>query len=261
MDTLYEVGDTRVSFTIQSVSKPFAFAIALDSLGASTVEAAIDVEPSGEAFNSIRLNAENKPFNRWSMREPLPAPSLIAAAKGEGAFEFIRKALSRFAGRELDVDEAVYASERATGDRNRAIGYLLRNSSVIEGDVGVMLDVYFRQCAILVTRRDIAVNGRDAGQSRIESPLTGDQVVAPYAVARTLSVMTTAGMYDYAGEWIYRVGIPAKSGVGGGILAALPAQFGFGSFSPRLDPHGNSVRGVQVCELLSKHFDLHMPQP
>jgi glutaminase len=254
---LYEVGDTDVPFTIQSMSKAFVFALALDSLGASKVEAVIGVEPSGDAFNSIRLNADNKPFNAMVNAGAITCSGLIATARGEGAFEFIRQGLSRFAGRELGVDEAVYASERATGDRNRAIGYLLRNSSVIRGDVGAVLDVYFRQCSILVTARDIAVMAATLANRGL-NPLTGDQVVAPYAIARTLSVMTTAGMYDFAGEWIYRVGIPAKSGVGGGILAALPSQFGFGSFSPRLDPHGNSVRGIQVCEVLSAHFDLHM---
>src|SRR6202007_286688 len=177
--------------------------------------------------------------------------------KGAGAFEYIRQALGRFAGRELDVDEAVYASESATGDRNRAIGYLLRNNTVIKGDVGAVIDVYFRQCSILVTARDIAVMAATLA-NRGTNPVTGEQVMTPYAISRTLSVMTSSGMYDYAGEWIYRVGIPAKSGVGGGILAALPARLGLGSYSPRLDGHGNSVRGIKVCEALSSHYGLHM---
>jgi glutaminase len=182
---------------------------------------------------------------------------LIHEAKGDGAFEYIRQALGRFAGRELGIDEAVYASESATGDRNRAIGYLLRNSSVIKDDVGAVLEVYFRQCSVLVTARDIAVMAATLA-NRGTNPVTGEQVMTPYAISRTLSVMTSSGMYDYAGEWIYRVGIPAKSGVGGGILAALPARLGLGSYSPRLDRHGNSVRGIKVCEALSSHYDLHM---
>lgn len=254
---LYEVGDTAVPFTIQSISKAFVFALALDSLGPASVESVIGVEPSGDAFNSIRLNADNKPFNAMVNAGAITCSGLIAAAKGADALAFIRRGLERFAGRELGVDEAVYASERATGDRNRAIGYLLRNAAVIGGDVGAVLDVYFRQCSMLVTARDLAVMAATLANRGL-NPFTGEQVVAPYAVARTLSVMTTAGMYDYAGAWIYRVGIPAKSGVGGGILAALPSQFGFGSFSPRLDAHGNSVRGIAMCELLSTHFDLHM---
>jgi len=254
---VYEVGDTRVPFTIQSISKAFVFALALDTLGADKVESAIGVEPSGDPFNSIRLNAENHPFNPMVNAGAIACSGLIREAKGDAAFDHIRQALGRFAGRELDVDEAVFASESATGDRNRAIGYLLRTSSVIKDDVRAVLDVYFRQCSVLVTARDIAVMAATLANRGI-NPVTGEQVMTPYAISRTLSVMTSSGMYDFAGEWIYRVGIPAKSGVGGGILAALPARLGIGSYSPRLDGHGNSVRGIKVCEALSSHYGLHM---
>ncbi|HEY3678509.1 MAG TPA: glutaminase A [Bradyrhizobium sp.] len=254
---VYEVGDSRIPFTIQSMSKPFVFALALDTLGAERVERSIGVEPSGDPFNSIRLNAQNHPFNPMVNAGAITCSGLIVEAKGAGAFEHIRQALGRFAGRELGMDEAVYASESATGDRNRAIGYLLRNSGVIARDVSAVLDVYFRQCSVLVTARDIAVMAATLANGGV-NPVTGEQVMTPYAIARTLSVMTSSGMYDYAGEWIYRVGIPAKSGVGGGILAALPALLGLGSYSPRLDKHGNSVRGIKVCEALSSHYDLHM---
>jgi glutaminase len=254
---VYEVGDTRVPFTIQSISKAFVFALALDTLGAERVESVIGVEPSGEPFNSIRLNADNHPFNPMVNSGAIACSGLIHQAKGNAALEFIRQALSRFAGRDLGVDEAVFASESATGDRNRAIGYLLRNSAVIQDDVSAVLEVYFRQCSILVTARDCAIMAATLANRGL-NPVTGEQVVSPYAITHTLSVMTSSGMYDYAGEWVYRVGIPAKSGVGGGILAALPAQLGLGSYSPRLDNHGNSVRGIKVCEALSSHFDLHM---
>ena len=254
---VYEVGDTRIPFTIQSISKPFVFALALDTLGAAEVEGEIGVEPSGDPFNSIRLNADNHPFNPMVNAGAIACSGLIHQAKGEHAFEYIRQALGRFAGRELDIDEAVYASESLTGDRNRAIGYLLRNSTVIRDDVGAVLEVYFRQCSVLVTARDIAVMAATLANRGI-NPVTGEQVMTPYAISRALSVMTSSGMYDYAGEWIYRVGIPAKSGVGGGILAALPARLGLGSYSPRLDRHGNSVRSIKVCEALSSHYDLHM---
>jgi glutaminase len=254
---VYETGDSRVPFTIQSMSKPFVFALALDTLGAERVESVIGVEPSGDPFNSIRLNAENHPFNPMVNAGAITCSGLILQAKGDAAFDAIRQALSRFAGRELDVDEAVFASESATGDRNRAIGYLLRNSGVITDDVRKVLDVYFRQCSVLVTARDAAVMAATLANRGV-NPVTGEQVVTPYAVSRTLSVMTSSGMYDYAGAWIYRVGIPAKSGVGGGILAALPARLGLGSYSPRLDGHGNSVRGIKVCEALSSHYGLHM---
>jgi glutaminase len=254
---VYEVGDSRIPFTIQSMSKPFVFALALDTLGAARVENAIGVEPSGDPFNSIRLNADNHPFNPMVNAGAITCSGLIREAKGDGAFEYIRSALGRVAGRELGVDEAVFTSESTTGDRNRAIGYLLRTNSVLKEDVSKVLEVYFRQCAILVTARDIAVMAATLA-NRGKNPVTGEQVMTPYAISRTLSVMTSSGMYDYAGEWIYRVGIPAKSGVGGGILAALPARLGLGSYSPKLDSHGNSVRGIGVCEALSAHYDLHM---
>src|SRR6476660_8968068 len=254
---VYEIGDSAFPCTIQSISKAFVFALALETIGAERVESVIGVEPSGEAFNSIRLRTDNRPFNPMVNAGAIACSGLIYDAQGDGAFGQILETLGRFAGRALDVDEAVFASERATGDRNRAIAYLLRNYAVIKGDVDAILDVYFRQCSVLVTARDSAVMAATLA-NRGRNPLSGDQVVSPYAVARTLSVMTSSGMYDYAGEWIYRVGIPAKSGVGGGIIAALPSQLGLGTFSPPLDEHGNSVRGLKVCEELSSHFDLHV---
>jgi glutaminase len=254
---VYEVGDSGVLFTIQSISKAFVFALALELLGAEKVEAVIGVEPSGDAFNSIRLRPDNRPFNPMVNSGAIACSGLIHQAKGSEAFECIRAALSSFAGRELGVDEQVFASERDTGDRNRAIAYLLRNYAVINGDVGAVLDVYFRQCSVLVTSRDLAIMAATLANNGV-NPITGTEVMSPYTVARTLSIMTSSGMYDYAGEWIYRVGMPAKSGVGGGIVAALPAQLGLGTFSPPLDAHGNSVRGLKICEALSTHFGLHM---
>ncbi|NMN58664.1 glutaminase [Xanthobacter sp. SG618] len=254
---VYEAGDTQVPFTIQSVSKAMVFALALDLLGAERVEAAIGVEPSGEAFNSIRLRADNKPFNAMVNAGAIACSGLIAESTGGDAFELIRQALGRFAGRDLGVDEAVFESERSTGDRNRAIAYLLRTYGGVTGDVDRLLDVYFRQCSVLVTARDLAVMGATFANHGV-NPLTGATVASNYAVARTLAVMSSSGMYDFAGEWIYRVGVPAKSGVGGGILAALPSQLGLGTFSPRLDMHGNSVRGIRTCEAISEAFDLHM---
>ena len=254
---IYEVGDSTVPFTIQSISKAFVFALALETIGAKRVESLIGVEPSGEAFNSIRLSADNRPFNPMVNAGAIACSGLIYQAQGSGAFEHILSTLSRFAGRTLDVDEAVFASERETGDRNRAIAYLLRTYGVIHGDVDDILDVYFRQCSVLVTARDIAIMAATLSNRGV-NPLTEQQVISPYVVARTLSVMASSGMYDYAGEWIYRVGIPAKSGVGGGIVAALPSQLGLGTYAPLLDSHGNSVRGLKVCQALSSRFDLHV---
>jgi glutaminase len=254
---VYEIGDSAVPFTIQSVSKAFVFALALEMVGEERVAAAIGVEPSGEAFNSIRLTNDNRPFNPMVNAGAIACSGLIHQVKGPAAFEHIREKLSQFAGRQLTVDDAVHASEVVTGNRNRAIAWLLRNYSVLQGDVDAVLDTYFRQCAVLVTARDLAVMAATLANRGI-NPVTGVAVITPHVVARTLSVMTSSGMYDYAGEWIYRVGIPAKSGVGGGIVAALPSQLGLGTFSPCLDSHGNSARGLKVCEALSARFDLHM---
>jgi glutaminase len=254
---VYDVGDTTVQFTIQSISKAFVFALALEKLGHDHVEKTIGVEPSGEAFNSIRLTADNRPFNPMVNAGAIACSGLVHLAEGDGAFDLIHDTLSRFAGRRLDIDDAVYLSERATGDRNRAIAWLLHNYGVLQSNVDQALDVYFRQCAILVTSRDLAVMAATLANGGV-NPITGERVISSYVVARTLSVMTSSGMYDYAGEWIYRVGIPAKSGVGGGIIASLPAQLGLGTFSPRLDSHGNSVRGLKTCEALSSFFGLHL---
>ncbi len=254
---VYEAGDSAVPFTIQSISKAFVFSLALEIFGADRVYQAIGVEPSGDAFNSIRLLPDNRPFNAMVNAGAITCSGLIHQAEGRGAFERILETLGRFAGRKLCVDEAVFESESATGDRNRAIAYLLRNHGVVKGDVDEVLEVYFRQCSILVTARDLAVMAATLANRGL-NPVTSEKVISSYAVARTLSVMTSAGMYDYAGEWIYRVGIPAKSGVGGGILAAIPSQLGLGTYSPLLDEHGNSTRGIKTCEALSSHFELHV---
>lgn len=254
---VYEVGDSTVEFTIQSISKAFVFALALEAVGADRVEAIVGVEPSGDAFNSIRLRADNRPFNPMVNAGAIACVGLICESDADGAFERVRTTLGRFAGRRLEVDEPTFRSERESGDRNRAIAYLLRNHGVLQGDVDKVLDVYFRQCSLRVSARDLSVMAATLA-NKGRNPLTGEQVTSSYAVARTLSVMTSSGMYDSAGGWVYRVGIPAKSGVGGGIVAALPSQLGLGTYSPRIDDQGNSVRGLRTCEALSTHFGLHM---
>src|SRR5258708_5088000 len=247
---IYEVGDRAVPFTSQSVSKAFVFALALELVGEERVAAAIGVEPSGEAFNSIRLTNDNRPFNPMVNAGAIACSGLIHQVDGAAAFERIREKLSQFAGRELSVDDAVHASEVTTGNRNRAIAWLLRNYLVVQGDVDAVLDTYFRQCAVLVTARDLAVMAATLANRGV-NPVTRVQVISPHVVARTLSVMTSSGMYDYAGEWIYRVGIPAKSGVGGGIAAALPCQIGLGTFSPCPASHGKRVVGLRGCAATS----------
>lgn len=254
---VHTVGDADIEFTIQSISKAFVFALALELLGNDEVLKTIGVEPSGEAFNSIRLSPDNRPFNPMVNAGAIACTGLIYSVNPLSAFDMIHEKLGQFAGRNLAIDETVFESERKTGDRNRAIAWLLRNYGKLSGDVTASVDVYFKQCSILVTARDLAVMGATLANNG-RNPVTDVTVVSPETCARVLSIMSSCGMYDYSGEWIYRVGLPAKSGVGGGIVATLPAQMGMGTFSPRLDPLGNSVRGVKVCENVSSHFELHV---
>ena len=165
--------------------------------------------------------------------------------------------LGRFAGRQLGLDDAVYASERDTGHRNRAIAHLLRGTGAIADDPDAVVDAYFRVCAVSVTARDLALIAATLANGG-RNPLSGEQAASDATVRDTLSVMATCGMYDGAGEWMYEVGLPAKSGVSGGIFAVLPGQLGIGVWSPRLDSRGNSVRGVAVCRDLARELDLHL---
>jgi glutaminase len=186
----------------------------------------------------------------------IAAASLVAGRSAGEQWERILALFSLYAGRRVDLDEAVYRSERDTGHRNRAISHMLRNFGILGEDPERAVDLYFRQCSIAVTCRDLAVMAATLATGGT-NPITRERALDPRNVDEVLSVMTTCGMYDYAGEWVYRVGIPAKSGVSGGILAVLPGQLGIGVFSPPLDARGNSVRGVAVCTALSEELELH----
>lgn len=254
---LYEVGDTRMPFTIQSISKPFTYALALADRGLDVVAGKIDVEPSGEPFNEISLDAvTERPRNPMINAGAITSASLIGGRTAEERFERIRASYSRYAGRSLSFNDAVYRSEARTGHRNRAIGYMLRSFGIIDHDPEAAVDLYFRQCSIDVTAADLAMMAATMANNGV-NPHTKERALAPALVERVLSVMTTCGMYDGAGDWVARVGMPAKSGVGGGILAVLPGQMGIAVYSPRLDSHGNSVRGVAACRELSTRLELH----
>ncbi|MDH6194400.1 glutaminase [Mycobacterium frederiksbergense] len=254
---VYESGDTAVEFTIQSISKPFTYALALDQIGQDAVDARIGVEPTGEAFNEISVdNVTKTPKNPMINAGAIAAVSLIPGDSVGERFERILEFYSECAGRRLDIDMDVYASEKATGNRNRAIAYMLTSFGALTGDPDEVLDVYFRQCSIKVTTTDLARMAATLARGGL-NPLTGRQVTDANVIRRTLSVMVTCGMYDATGDWVSAVGLPAKSGVGGGIVAVLPGQLGIGVYSPRLDSRGNSVRGVQVCRSLSAQLGLH----
>jgi glutaminase len=254
---VYESGDARTEFTIQSISKPFTYALALDQVGEDIVDSKIGVEPSGEAFNEISVDDTTKtPKNPMINAGAIAAVALVPGVSPDERFDTIREFYSACAGRRLDFDEDVYRSEKATGSRNRAIAYMLDSFGVLADDPDDVLDVYFRQCSLRVTSVDLARMGATLARGGI-NPQTGRRVTSTRVVQRTLSVMVTCGMYNAAGDWVSAVGLPAKSGVGGGIVAVLPGQLGIGVYSPLLDARGNSVRGVLLCRNLSERLGLH----
>jgi len=254
---VYEVGDTRQVFTIQSISKALSYGLALEDRGEDFILSRIGVEPSGEAFNAISLKPESgAPFNPMINAGAIATCGQILATAAQTRIQRILAYLSACAGRALEVDAAVYQSESETGHRNRAIGWMLRNFGILNEEPTEVLETYFQQCAISVTCRDLAVMGATlANQGR--NPLTRERAVNPDVVDNILSVMSTCGMYDFSGHWAYDVGIPAKSGVGGGIVGVVNRQLGIASFSPRLDAKGNSVRGMGAFKVLAEHFGLH----
>jgi glutaminase len=255
---IFEFGDFNQPFTIQSVSKPFVYGLALEDHGVDHVLGKVGVEPSGDAFNAIVLDERsNRPFN------PMVNAGAIATAdmiEGKDITERTGRMLAmfrRYCGRELHLDTSVFLSERTTGHRNRAIAHLMLNSDMIRPRVDDTLELYFQQCSILVTCRDLAMMGATLANRGV-NPVTGEQALQQRYIKYLLGVMYTCGMYDFAGEWAFKVGMAAKSGVGGGIVAVVPGQLGIGVFSPRLDAKGNSYRGIKVCEELSTRFGLHV---
>lgn len=255
---VYQIGDSQVKFTIQSISKAFTYGIALEDNGLDRVLQKVDVEPSGEAFNSISLEENTgRPKNPMINAGAIAITGLVKGKKTEEKISRILEVFSLFTGHTMEVDHTIYASEKETGHRNRSIAHLLRNYNILENDPDETLNAYFQQCSIEVTCRDLALMGACLANNGI-NPISAVRVIPEEYISNILSVMTSSGMYDYSGNWIYNIGMPAKSGVGGGIVAVLPGQFGLAVYSPRLDKKGNSVRGIKVCEELSKKFGLHM---
>lgn len=255
---IYEEGDTRSPLLLQSVSKPFTYGLALADRGVKAVDAKIDVEPSGDAYNEISLDERTrKPRNPMINAGAIAAASLVAGASLDARFERVLAHYSAYAGRALSADEAVFSAESSAGYRNRAIAHLLRWAEIIEEDPEPSLALYARQCSVRVDCRDLSMMAATLANGGV-NPRTGEEVLSTELVERVLSVMATCGMYDAAGAWVAEVGMPAKSGVGGGIIAVLPGQVGIAVFSPRLDAHGNSVRGVAASRALSRRLELHL---
>jgi glutaminase len=258
---VYEVGDTRHCFTIQSISKAITYGLALEDNGIDAVLRKVDVEPSGEAFNSISLHpVSGRPRNPMINAGAIATCGMIEGENLAARWERLMRVFARYIGREPVVDERVFRSERETGHRNRALAHLMYGFGILEERPEDVLDLYFRQCSIDVTCRDLALIGACLANAGV-NPVTGEAALHRDYVPRVLSVMSSCGMYDASGAWLFKVGMPAKSGVGGGIVAVLPGQIGIGVYSPALDDQGNSVRGVAVCEAISRDFNLHLFKP
>ncbi|TKJ17986.1 glutaminase [Blastococcus sp. CCUG 61487] len=260
--TLYRAGDSDSEFSVQSISKPFVYALALADRGLPEVLRWIDVEPSGEAFDELSLERDSRrPRNPMINAGALTAHALVGDPEDDvdTRVERIRRLMSACAGRELQVDRRMYESEMSQAYRNLAIAHMLRSYGVISQDPRDVVSGYTQQCAISVTTGDLATMAATLAAGGVQ-PTTGERVLPMQVARQVLSVMMTCGMYDAAGDWMTTVGLPAKSGVSGGILAALPGQLGLAVFSPRLDSHGHSTRGVRICTRMSSDMGLHIMQ-
>lgn len=257
--SLHEAGDVDVAFSIQSISKAFVFALVCEELGHEPVHERIGVNNTGLAFNSLiamELNG-GSPMNPMVNAGAIATTGLVPAASAEERWKRIQQGLSQFAGRELALDETVYRSEAETNLRNRAIGKLLQSYGRLDTDPLETVDVYTRQCSLSVTAHDLGVMGATLADGGV-NPVTGEQVVSAEVCRDTLTVLASCGMYERSGEWLFEIGLPAKSGVSGGIVAVSPGKGAVGTYSPRLDPAGNSVRGQRACAFLSRSLGLNL---
>ncbi|MBW6398183.1 glutaminase A [Roseomonas sp. HJA6] len=255
----HAVGDADRAFSIQSISKPFVFALVCQALGRGRARASIGVNATGLPFNSvmaIELNAD-RTMNPMVNAGAIATTSLAPGANAEARWAFIRDGLSRFAGRELALDREVYESEAATNQRNQGIARLLQGYGRMYSDPDEATDIYTRQCALNVTARDLAVMGATLADGGV-NPVTKERVVDEDRCRRVLAVMATAGLYEQSGDWLYEVGLPGKSGVAGGIVTIAPGKGGLAVFSPPLDGAGNSVRGQLVTRFLSERLGLNL---
>ena len=244
---VHEAGDTKQLFSIQSISKVFTAALVMQESGDQKIEDTVGVDATGQVFNSINAGEQSK----GKEMNPFVNPGAIATVgnvKGSSPDEVWAKILkihSDFAGRQLEVNQPVYKSESDSNQRNRAISSLMSAYERFPMDPAVAVDLYTRQCSINVSAHDLAVMGATLAFGG-RNPVTGKQVIDASHVPGLLAIMSTAGMYDDSGKWLYRTGLPTKSGVGGGLVGVSPGKFGIGTFAPPLDAAGNSVRGQRA---------------
>lgn len=256
---IYAVGDAAYPFTIMSIAKPFVFALVCQALGADKVRACVGVNSTGLAFNSVlplELNADrltNPMVNTGAMA----TTSLVPGPTAEGKWQCIREGLSRFAGRVLELNEEVYASASASNARNRGLARFLEGYDRLYFDAVATVDLYTRQSSLNVTTRDLAVMGATLADGGV-NPVTRERVIDAKTCRRVLAAMATAGLYERSGDWLYDVGLPGKSGIGGGIITVAPGKGGLATFAPPLDAAGNSVKGQLVASFLSEALGLNL---
>jgi glutaminase len=253
----FKTGDTEVPFTLQSVSKPFVYALALKELGAEAVHKMVGTEPTGMAFNSIiRLEeGSDKPHNPMINAGAIAVTDLLKTPKDKSRLDHVLEYFSDYAGTKLHLDEKTYLSERLSGHKNRAIAHLLRQYNRVGEDFEASLDLYFQHCSIVIDTAHLSQMAATLANGGIH-PTTLKRVIDARHVKDVLSLMFTCGMYDSSGEWAYAVGIPAKSGVSGALMAVVPGKMGIATFSPLLNRQGHSVRGSLAIRALSEKFGL-----
>lgn len=255
----FSAGDAAHPFAIQSISKAIVYAMALEEHGHDKVETFVNHEPSGERYDAISVEADTgRPDNPMINAGAITVHGLIGGprAEPEERVEQILATFSAMAGRRLEIDWDTHAKERETADRNLAIAHLIRALKILPGDPRDVVDGYLKQCSVQVTANDLAMMAATLANDG-RNPVSGERVFSPVSVRQALSVMLTCGMYDATGDWVSEVGIPAKSGVGGGILGVIPGRGGIAAFAPKLDEHGTSVRGQLAFEELSDSLGLH----
>jgi glutaminase len=261
---IHAIGDADYEFTIMSVSKPFIFALICEALGAEEVRQKIGVNATGRAFNALE-GIERGPggqTNPMVNSGAIATTSLVPGDTIEKQWEFIHEGLSRFAGRTLPLNEEVYISASETNFRNQSIARMLQSFGRIYMDPAQAVDLYTKQCALNVSAKDLAVMGATLADGGV-NPITKERVVDASVCHYALAVMATAGLYETSGDWLFDIGLPGKSGIGGGIVTVSPGKGGLGTFAPPLDKAGNSVKGQLVAKFLSQQLgmDLFVSQP
>lgn len=254
-----EAGDAGHPFTIMSVAKPFVFALVGQAVGPSTVRRLVGVNATGLPFNSLTA-VDRSPGGRTNPMVnsgAIATTSLTPGSTHERRWAFLLEGLSRFAGRSLSLADDVLASASATNLRNRAVAALLHSTGGLAGDPAAATDLYTRQSCVEVTAHDLAAMGATLADGGV-NPLTGERVVDADTARATLAVMMIAGLYETSGDWLLDVGVPGKSGIGGGIVTVSPGKGALGTFAPPLDEAGNSVRGQLAARFLARRLGLDL---